>query len=153
MFEHIIIILMGILFLIVLPIMSTIKYWNYNPYMKYALSLIWISYIVIFYEVLFPRDSYYLNNLKRVAKELGETMSVEEIKALNVASLADENCELYLWTTQKYLPDAFEVLKAWGFKYCQTLTWCKTPRALDKGEFIALQLNFYCLEERVKCQK
>ena len=30
-------------------------------------------------------------------------------------------------STQKYLPDAFEVLKAWGFKYCQTLTWCKTP--------------------------
>ena len=64
MFEHIIIILMGILFLIVLPIMSTIKYWNYKPYMKYALSLIWISYIVIFYEVFFPRDSYYINNLK-----------------------------------------------------------------------------------------
>jgi N6-adenosine-specific RNA methylase IME4 len=42
-----------------------------------------------------------------------ETMSVEEIKALNVADLADEDCELYLWTTQKYLPDAFEVLKAW----------------------------------------
>lgn len=46
-----------------------------------------------------------------------ETMSVEEIKALKVAELTDENCELYLWTTQKYLPDAFEVLKAWGFKY------------------------------------
>ncbi len=65
MFEQIIIILMGILFLIVLPIMSTIKYWNYKPYMKYALSLIWISYIVIFYEIFFPRDSYYINNLKK----------------------------------------------------------------------------------------
>ncbi|WP_428022976.1 hypothetical protein [Arcobacter sp.] len=64
MFEQIIIVLMGILFLIVLPIMSTIKYWNYKPYIKYALSLIWISYIVIFYEVFFPRDSYYINNLK-----------------------------------------------------------------------------------------
>jgi hypothetical protein len=64
MFEQIIIILMGILFLIVLPIMSTIKYWNHKPYMKYALSLIWISYIVIFYEVFFPRESYYTNSLK-----------------------------------------------------------------------------------------
>ncbi|PLY11333.1 MAG: hypothetical protein C0626_01830 [Arcobacter sp.] len=64
MFESIIIVLMGILFLIVLPIMSTIKYWNYKPYMKYALSLIWISYVVIFYEIFFPRDSYYINNLK-----------------------------------------------------------------------------------------
>jgi N6-adenosine-specific RNA methylase IME4 len=31
-----------------------------------------------------------------------DTMSVEEIKSLNVAILADDNCELYLWTTQKY---------------------------------------------------
>lgn len=63
------------------------------------------------------------------------TMTVEEIKSLNVASLADENCELYLWTTQKYLPDAFEVLKAWGFKYCATITWCKKPRAGLGGKF------------------
>ncbi|WP_419766812.1 hypothetical protein [Arcobacter sp.] len=65
MFEHLIIILMGIVFLIILPIMSTIKYWNHKPYMKYALSLIWISYIVISYEVFFPRESYYINNLNK----------------------------------------------------------------------------------------
>ena len=56
------------------------------------------------------------------------TMSVDEIKQLDVCGLADENCELYLWTTQRYLPNAFDVLRAWGFKYCQTLTWCKNPR-------------------------
>jgi hypothetical protein len=56
---------MGIVFLIILPIMSTIKYWNHKPYMKYALSLIWISYIVISYEVFFPRESYYINNLNK----------------------------------------------------------------------------------------
>ncbi|ADG93474.1 hypothetical protein Arnit_1820 [Arcobacter nitrofigilis DSM 7299] len=65
MFEHLIIIFMGIVFLIILPIMSTIKYWNYKPYMKYALSLIWISYIVIAYEVFFPRESYYIKNLNK----------------------------------------------------------------------------------------
>lgn len=63
------------------------------------------------------------------------TMSVEEIKKLDVASLADENCELYLWTTQKYLPDAFAVLRAWGFKYSSTITWCKKPRAGLGGKF------------------
>ena len=64
-----------------------------------------------------------------------QTMSIEEIKALKVADLADENCELYLWTTQKYLPDAFEVLKAWGFRYSATITWCKKPRAGLGGKF------------------
>ena len=62
-----------------------------------------------------------------------EYLSVQEIKELDIASLADENCELYLWTTQKYLPDAFEVLKVWGFKYCQTLTWCKNPMGTGQG--------------------
>jgi len=49
------------------------------------------------------------------------TMSVWEISRLPVETLADNNCDLYLWATQKYLPDAFNVMNAWGFKYCQTL--------------------------------
>jgi len=82
-----------------------------------------------------------------------ETMSVEEIKALNVASLADENCELYLWTTQKYLPDAFEVLKAWGFKYCQTLTWCKTPMGTGQGGVYCPTTEFLILGRKGKMPK
>ena len=82
-----------------------------------------------------------------------ETMSVEEIKALNVAGLADENCELYLWTTQKYLPDAFEVLKAWGFKYCQTLTWCKTPMGTGQGGVYCPTTEFLILGRKGKMPK
>jgi len=82
-----------------------------------------------------------------------ETMSIEEIKALNVSDLADENCELYLWTTQKYLPDAFEVLKAWGFKYCQTLTWCKTPRGKGQGGVYCPTNEFLILGRKGKMPK
>ncbi len=62
-----------------------------------------------------------------------ETMTVDEIKALAVNNLADTNCELYLWATQKYLPASFTVMDAWGFKYCQILTWCKQPRGKGQG--------------------
>ena len=61
------------------------------------------------------------------------SMSVEEIAALPVASLAAENCHLYLWTTNRYLRDAFDVLDAWGFRYSQTLPWCKTPMGKGPG--------------------
>ena len=61
------------------------------------------------------------------------TMSLDEIKALPVAEMADDDCELYLWTTQKYLPESFGVIEAWGFKYCGVLTWCKTPRGTGQG--------------------
>lgn len=53
------------------------------------------------------------------------TMSVEEIAALPVADLASEDAWLFLWTTNKYLPAAFVIAKAWGFGYRQTLVWHK----------------------------
>jgi len=53
------------------------------------------------------------------------TMSLEEIKALPISTLAAENCDLFCWTTQTFLPDTFEIIKAWGFKYHITLTWDK----------------------------
>ena len=52
-------------------------------------------------------------------------MTVEEIEALSVAELADEACHLFLWTTQKFLPDALYCLDAWGFVYCLTMVWHK----------------------------
>lgn len=53
-----------------------------------------------------------------------KTMSLEAIKNLKMP--ASENCHLFLWTTQKYLPISFEILKGWGFKYIFTMVWCKT---------------------------
>ena len=51
------------------------------------------------------------------------SMSVEEITALQVP--AADNAHLYLWTTNGYLRDAFDVVKAWGFTYSTTLVWAK----------------------------
>ena len=61
------------------------------------------------------------------------SMTVDEIAAMPVRELAADDCELYLWTTQKYLPESFRVVEAWGFRYCGTLAWCKTPRGTGQG--------------------
>ena len=53
------------------------------------------------------------------------TMTVAEIAALQVP--ADDDAHLYLWTTNGYLPAAFEVIRAWGFTYSTTLVWAKNP--------------------------
>lgn len=82
-----------------------------------------------------------------------KTMTVEEIKLLPIGSLANKNCELYLWTTQKYLPDSFDVLKAWGFKYCQTLTWCKKPRGTGQGGVYCPTTEFLILARIGKMPK
>ena len=52
-------------------------------------------------------------------------MSLADICALPVADLAAESCVLFLWTTAPCLEQAFEVLRAWGFKYKSSLVWDK----------------------------
>ena len=53
------------------------------------------------------------------------TMPIEEIARLPVASIAGENCHLYLWVTNRSLPKAFKLIEAWGFRYITCLTWVK----------------------------
>jgi N6-adenosine-specific RNA methylase IME4 len=52
------------------------------------------------------------------------TMSIDQIKGFRIPAYQD-GCHVYLWTTQKYLPIAFEVFKAWGVNYECLLTWVK----------------------------
>lgn len=69
----------------------------------------------------------------RAAPLLYPTMTVAEIAALPVRELAGKDAHLYLWTTNRYLPDAFGIVSAWGFKYAQTLVWAKAPMGIGSG--------------------
>lgn len=62
-----------------------------------------------------------------------ETMALDAIKALPVASLAQDDAHLYLWAINAMLTDAYEVARAWGFRPAQLLTWAKKPRGLGPG--------------------
>src|SRR4051812_20056278 len=57
-------------------------------------------------------------------------MSVDEIAALPVQSVADDAAHLYLWTTNRYLFDARAIAEAWGFRFSQLLVWAKTPQGI-----------------------
>lgn len=52
-------------------------------------------------------------------------MQIEQIAALPVGELAEEAAHLYLWVTQKYLPDGLRLVDGWGFNYQCLLTWVK----------------------------
>jgi len=53
------------------------------------------------------------------------TMSIEEIKALPIHNIASKNSALFLWATTPLLPEAFEVMKHWGYQYKTMLYWRK----------------------------
>ena len=53
------------------------------------------------------------------------TMSVEEIKNLPISDIAMKDSCLFLWATTPLLPEAFEVMKAWGYQYKTAIYWRK----------------------------
>jgi len=58
-----------------------------------------------------------------------DVMNTDDICALPVGKLAAKDCILFMWVTYPKLEEAFEVIKAWGFRYktC-AFTWVKTNR-------------------------
>lgn len=53
------------------------------------------------------------------------TMSLEEIKAEPVRKLVGPRGHLHLWACSSMLPEALEVMAAWGFEYKSCFVWTK----------------------------
>ncbi len=63
--------------------------------------------------------------IKRGADRHYKLMKTKDIMALPVQNIAEDNCHLYLWTTNNFLQDALKVVEAWGFRYVTMITWGK----------------------------
>lgn len=56
-------------------------------------------------------------------------MTLDDIKALPVERAAAPDCWLFLWATTPHLPQAFEVMQAWGFAYSTVgFVWVKKTK-------------------------
>lgn len=53
------------------------------------------------------------------------TSLLDEIKARDVPSISAADCALFLWATVPMLPQALEVMAAWGFHYVSHCAWVK----------------------------
>lgn len=78
-------------------------------------------------------------NGRRVANPYPE-MSTQEIKDIKLPLLNDS--VVFLWTTHKFLPDAFDILKNWNLNYKATLVWNKEK--IGMGAWFRMQCEF-CL--------
>lgn len=61
----------------------------------------------------------------RSAEKHYECMGVDDIIALDIESVAADNCVLYLWTTAPMLNIALKVMYEWGFDYKSCSVWVK----------------------------
>ncbi len=76
------------------------------------------------------------------------TLSVDQIAGLPVKKFAELDAHLYLWTTQRYLWDAREIVRAWGFEPSTVLTWCKPPTGFSLGETLGKASEFVVFARR-----
>jgi N6-adenosine-specific RNA methylase IME4 len=76
---------------------------------------------------------------RRVANPYPE-MSIEQIKKIEMPLMNDS--VVLLWTTHKFLPAAFEILKEWNLEYKATLVWNKEKMGM--GAWFRMQCEF-CL--------
>lgn len=57
------------------------------------------------------------------------TMAIEEMCALEVGQLAARDCVLFFWGVLNMIPQALQVIDAWGFKQNTARIWAKTRKA------------------------
>jgi len=76
---------------------------------------------------------------RRVSNPYPE-MTTDEIKKIKLPLMDD--AVVLLWTTHKFLPDAFDILKEWNLDYKATLIWNKEKMGM--GAWFRMQSEF-CL--------
>ncbi len=73
-------------------------------------------------------DAWSEGGNEKNAKAQYDCMPLGEIKQLPVGHFAAPNCVLWLWATNPLLPEAIDVLRAWGFQFKTAGHWSKkTP--------------------------
>lgn len=75
-------------------------------------------------------------------------MTLDWIKAMPVADLAEDDAHLYLWVINGAIREGLDVMEAWGFTYRSPLTWIK-PR-LGLGNYLRNQTEHLLLGTRGK---
>lgn len=71
-------------------------------------------------------------NQHKAASKHYDLMHLEDISELPVAQCAADDCVLFLWAVNPMIPQAIEVMSAWGFTYKTiAFTWAKTTKRTD----------------------
>jgi N6-adenosine-specific RNA methylase IME4 len=68
------------------------------------------------------------------------TLTLADIEALPVSTIAADTAHLYLWVPNAVLPDGLRVMEAWGFKYKGNIVWHKIRK---DGEPDGRGVGFY----------
>lgn len=69
------------------------------------------------------------------------TLSIADLCAMPVRSLSATNAHLYLWVTNSFIDEGYDIARAWGFKPKTVLTWVKTHQ--DDPARVSMKTGYY----------
>jgi N6-adenosine-specific RNA methylase IME4/ParB-like chromosome segregation protein Spo0J len=76
-------------------------------------------------------------------------MDTADICNMPVKDIAEPNAVLFMWSTSPHLPEALEVVKAWGFTYKTTFVWDKVKH--NMGHYNSVRHEFLLVCTRGAC--
>jgi N6-adenosine-specific RNA methylase IME4 len=82
-------------------------------------------YPVVYCDPPWRLVTYSENGLDRAADNHYPTMDLDAIKALDINSIAADDCVLFMWVTGPFLAHGIDVLRCWGFEYKSRFVWDK----------------------------
>jgi len=77
-------------------------------------------------------------------------MTVNEVAALPIVDIAEDNAVLFLWVTSPILEESFQVIRAWGFEYKASFVWDKIKH--NMGHYNSVRHEFLFVCTRGSCQ-
>jgi len=72
------------------------------------------------------------------------SMSMAELRALDVQGMVDDNAVLFLWATCPLLEDALDLARAWGFRYKAQFVWDKVKHNMGHYNSVRHELLLIC---------
>ncbi len=69
------------------------------------------------------------------------TLKLKQLKELDIASIADNDCLLFMWTTGPQMSNSIELGKAWGFEY-KTVAFVWDKMVHNPGRYTLSQTEF-----------
>ena len=76
-------------------------------------------------------------------------MSIDELCALDVKAIAEDDAVLFIWVTSPLLESSFSVIEAWGFKYKASFVWDKVKH--NMGHYNSVRHEFLLVATRGTC--
>lgn len=73
-------------------------------------------------------------------------MTLDEICAVPIPQIADENAALFLWATSPILEESFLVIRAWGFEYKTSFVWDKIKHNMGHYNSVRHEFLLLCIK-------